>query len=50
MHSLSCTEHNQEHEHSGPKENPPREGMFPGAEHLDGTVEGALRVALEAYP
>jgi hypothetical protein len=28
----------------------PREGMFPGAEHLDGTVEGALRAAMKAYP
>jgi hypothetical protein len=28
----------------------PREWMFPGAEYLDGTVEGALRAAMEAYP
>lgn len=28
----------------------PREWMFPGAEHLDGTVKGALRAALKAYP
>jgi hypothetical protein len=28
----------------------PDEWMFPGAEHLDGTVEGALRAGLEAYP
>lgn len=28
----------------------PDEWMFPGAEHIDGTVEGALRAAMEAYP
>ncbi|MDD2468141.1 MAG: hypothetical protein PHI97_29535 [Desulfobulbus sp.] len=27
----------------------PDEGMFPGTEHLDGTVEGAMRCGLEAY-
>jgi hypothetical protein len=24
--------------------------MFPGGEHVDGTVEGAMRAGLEAYP
>ncbi len=28
----------------------PDEWMFPGSEHLDGTIEGALRTGLEAYP
>ncbi len=28
----------------------PEEGMFSGAGHLDGTVEGALRACVEAYP
>jgi hypothetical protein len=28
----------------------PGEWLFPGAEHLDGTIEGALRAGLEAYP
>jgi hypothetical protein len=28
----------------------PEEWMFYGAEHLDGTVEGALRACMEAYP
>jgi hypothetical protein len=28
---------------------PPKQ-MFPGAGHVDGTIEGALRAAMEAYP
>ncbi len=28
----------------------PNEGMFPGTEHIDGTVEGALKACMEAYP
>jgi hypothetical protein len=28
----------------------PDEWMFPGGEHVDGTVEGAMRAGLEAYP
>ena len=28
----------------------PEEWMFPGAENLDGTVEGALQACMEAYP
>jgi hypothetical protein len=28
----------------------PDEWMFPGAGHVDGTVEGAMRAGLEAYP
>lgn len=28
----------------------PEEWMFPGAEYIDGTVKGALRAAMEAYP
>jgi hypothetical protein len=28
----------------------PDEWMFPGAESLDGTIEGALKAGLEAYP
>lgn len=28
----------------------PEEWRFPGAGHLDGTVEGALRACMEAYP
>ncbi len=28
----------------------PNEWMFPGAEHLDGTIEGALRAAMGVYP
>jgi hypothetical protein len=26
------------------------EWFFPGSEHIDGTVEGAMRAGLEAYP
>ncbi len=28
----------------------PDEWMFSGAGHVDGTIEGALRAAMEAYP
>lgn len=28
----------------------PDEWMFPGSEYLDGTVEGALKACVEAYP
>ena len=28
----------------------PNEWMFPGAEYLNGTIEGALKAGLEAYP
>jgi hypothetical protein len=28
----------------------PDEWFFPGSKHVDGTVEGALRAGLEAYP
>jgi hypothetical protein len=28
----------------------PDEWLFPGAGHLDGTIEGAMRAGLEAYP
>jgi hypothetical protein len=28
----------------------PEEWMFPGAEYIDGTVEGALHAAMQAYP
>ena len=28
----------------------PDEWLFPGAEHLDGTIEGALRAGMAAYP
>jgi hypothetical protein len=28
----------------------PDEWMFPGAGHIDGTVEGALKACVEAYP
>jgi hypothetical protein len=28
----------------------PDEWMFPGGEHIDGTVEGAMRAGLKAYP
>ena len=28
----------------------PDEWMFPGAEHVNGTVEGALKAGIEAYP
>jgi hypothetical protein len=28
----------------------PEEWMFPGAGHVDGTIEGALRAAMAAYP
>jgi hypothetical protein len=28
----------------------PDEWLFPGTGHLDGTVEGAMRAGLEAYP
>ena len=26
------------------------EWLFPGSQHLDGTIEGAMRAGLEAYP
>ena len=26
------------------------EWLFPGSEHVDGTIEGAMRAGLEAYP
>jgi hypothetical protein len=28
----------------------PEEWMFPGAEELDGTIEGALRAGMQIYP
>jgi hypothetical protein len=28
----------------------PHEWLFPGGGHIDGTIEGALRAAMEAYP
>ena len=28
----------------------PEEWFFPGAEHVDGTIEGAMKAGLEAYP
>jgi hypothetical protein len=28
----------------------PNEWMFPGSEFVDGTIEGAMRAGLEAYP
>ena len=28
----------------------PDEDYFPGVQHVDGTVEGAMRAGLEAYP
>ena len=28
----------------------PDEFVFPGYEHLDGTIEGAMKAGLEAYP
>ena len=28
----------------------PHEWMFPGSEYLDGTIEGALKAATDAYP
>lgn len=28
----------------------PEELLFPGATYLDGTIEGAMRCGLEAYP
>jgi hypothetical protein len=28
----------------------PDEWMFPGSQHVDGTLEGAMRAGLEAYP
>jgi len=28
----------------------PNEWMFPGSGHVDGTVEGAMRAGMEAYP
>jgi len=28
----------------------PEEWMFPGSEHIDGTIEGAMRAGLKAYP
>jgi hypothetical protein len=28
----------------------PNEWLFPGGEHVDGTIEGAMKACLEAYP
>jgi len=28
----------------------PDEWMFPGSEHVDGTIEGAMRAGMAAYP
>ena len=28
----------------------PDEWMFPGMEHVDGTIEGAMKAGLQAYP
>lgn len=28
----------------------PDEWLFPGGEHIDGTIEGAMQAGLEAYP
>ena len=28
----------------------PEEWLFPGVEHVDGTIEGAMKAGLEAYP
>jgi hypothetical protein len=28
----------------------PEEWLFPGSEHVNGTIEGAMRAGLEAYP
>lgn len=28
----------------------PDEWFFPGSEHIDGTIEGAMKAGLEAYP
>jgi hypothetical protein len=28
----------------------PEEWLFPGSEHVDGTLEGALKAGLDAYP
>ncbi len=28
----------------------PHEWMFPGSENIDGTIEGAMKAGLEAYP
>ena len=28
----------------------PKEWMFPGSENVDGTIEGAMKAGLEAYP
>lgn len=28
----------------------PDEWMFPGSGHVDGTVEGAMKAGIEAYP
>ena len=28
----------------------PEEWMFPGSGHVDGTIEGAMKAGLEAYP
>ena len=28
----------------------PDEWLFPGSEHLDGTIEGAMRAGMAAYP
>ncbi len=27
-----------------------KEWLFPGSQHLDGTIEGALKAVIEAYP
>ncbi len=28
----------------------PKESWFPGVEHIDGTIEGALKAVIQAYP
>jgi hypothetical protein len=28
----------------------PDEWLFPGSQHIDGTIEGAMKAGLEAYP
>jgi hypothetical protein len=28
----------------------PEEWLFPGSEHVDGTIEGAMKAGIEAYP
>jgi hypothetical protein len=28
----------------------PNEWLFPGGQHVDGTIEGAIKAGLEAYP